>query len=155
MKFLCQLLQKLQPERTDRQTDTTKTLPLPHTREVIKRNLLLQVQCEYQHIVFLTLLQVPEIIPPGKGGGGVGWKVTHHGRGLEVDVAPGGGNMRCHMRFDLFSTTLSLCISLRCTSHKLLPVQATTSFLCLTILAPVQLVQLSEFKVAIYVCSVS
>ena len=51
MKFLCQLIQKLQPEQTDTQTDRhthtqthtdrhthtdmTKTLPLPHTREVI------------------------------------------------------------------------------------------------------------------------
>ena len=65
MRFLCQLIQKLQPEQTqtdrhthtdrhtdthietdtqththrhahtDRHTDMTKTLPLPHTREVI------------------------------------------------------------------------------------------------------------------------
>ena len=47
MKFLCQLIQKLEPKQTDRQTNretdrhthihthTTKTLPLPHTREVI------------------------------------------------------------------------------------------------------------------------
>ena len=35
--------------------------------------------------------QIPSGIPPGVGGGGVGWKVTHNGQGLEVDVAPGGG----------------------------------------------------------------
>ena len=41
MKILCQLVQKLQPEKThrhtytDRHTDITKTLPLPHTRELI------------------------------------------------------------------------------------------------------------------------
>ena len=31
--------------------------------------------------------QIPSGIPPGVGGGGVGWKVTHNGQGLEVRVA--------------------------------------------------------------------
>ncbi len=41
--------------------------------------------------LFFFGLQVPDFIPPGKGGGGVGWRVTAGGQGLEVDVAPGGG----------------------------------------------------------------
>ena len=46
------------------------------------------------YIIYSALFQVPEFIPPGKGGGGVGWKVTNGGLGLEVDVAPGGGGGR-------------------------------------------------------------
>ena len=46
------------------------------------------------YIIYCALLQVPEFIPPGKGGGGVGWKITNGGLGLEVEVAPGGGGGR-------------------------------------------------------------
>ena len=57
IKFLCQLIQKLYPEQSDRHTATTKTLPLPHSAGGKKRcsnNLY-----SFKEIVFLNIFIVP------------------------------------------------------------------------------------------------